>query len=734
MSLALHELIAKVQDILSSPASKSEAKALARQLLFLTVPLSHVVELYLYDNEGRPQNLEKFQMMRQIYDKTPQRLLLKCSRKTLKSTLLSNMIALNMLRYKHYKMLYIAPQELSTKYFSNNYLNIRFDSPPLKRIIQGFSRNDVFEKILQDTNSSVILRYCKEDASRIRGPAVDQLYYDECVSASTSVICEEGERKLLDLRVGDKLICFDDQRQPQQDTIKAIKSRGKRPTWRLLTKDGHSIECTSREKILTNRGWLYLAQLLPECEINRCEKAKSLKVVCSEVKPFFNGSYDDIEACTYTSNSEIASIEYIGEQDVYDVETEKYHTFFANGIAVHNCQDVSLEVLPIIKETLTLSPFKREVFAGTPLTTDNTINELWKSSSQCEWLTKCTSCNHWNGLTPENDPIKMVQLKGLCCSRCDALLDTNNGEWVEYNPGKYDLIGYHLAQPILSYFNQHPKEWSEIYKKVWGTGANKYSMGQIYNEVFGLAYDTGCKPITEEQLKKLSVIGDMDTAYQRNKHKYLFVTCGVDWGVNMDTSRTAICLGGLREDGIYEVFFARILKDFDYEKHIVEIADLVNCMGAYCACDSGPDVARGKKLADMTSWQKTQLVRYEDGLLIQQYKTPANSMHPSQNRWCLHRSDTMTFTFDMLKKEKVLFCNWEQISECLGDILNVFIEVKEGVLRQELVYRHPATKPDDFFHALNFALCQAHLLAGNPMLSAPSSTALTAEWLGGIHG
>lgn len=573
----LHALLAKAKEILSSPASKEEAKATARQLLFLSAPLSTVVETYLYDNEGRPQSLEKFQMMRAIYDGTPQRLLLKCSRKTLKSTLLSNMIALNLLRYKHYKMLYVAPQETSTKYFSNNYLNVRFESPPLKQVLRGFSRNDVFEKILEDTNSSVILRYCKEDASRIRGPATDQNIHDEV-------------------------------------------------------------------------------------------------------------------------------------------------------------QDMAFETLPIIKETMTLSPFKREIFAGTPLTTDNTINELWKTSSQCEWATKCSSCGHWNTLTPDNEPFKMVRKEGLSCSKCSTLLDTGTGEWVEFNPGSYDLIGYHLAQPILTHFNQDPREWAEIYKKVWNTGPNKYSQAQINNEVFGLAFDTGSKPITEEQLKKLSVLGNIDEVYERGRSRYLYITCGVDWGVNMDTSRTAVVIGGLREDGVYEVFFAKILKDFEYEKHIHEIAQLTNSIGAFCACDAGPDPARGKMLADQTSWQRTQLVRYEDGLLMQQYKSPPNAIHPSQNRWCLHRSDTMTFVFNQLKSGKVLFPNWEQMSECHTDILNIFVEVKEGVLRQELVYRHPASKPDDFFHALNFAVCQAHMLAGNPVLNAPSSSAVDGEWRGGVNG
>ena len=94
----------------------------------------------------------------------------------------------------------------------------------------------------------------------------------------------------------------------------------------------------------------------------------------------------------------------------------------------------------------------------------------------------------------------------------------------------------------------------------------------------------------------------------------------------------------------------------------------------------------------------------------------------------------MTFTFNLLKESKILFPNWEQMNDCHSDTLNIFVEVKEGVLRQELVYRHAPDKPDDFFHALNFAVCQAHLLAGNPVLNAPSSSAIDEAWRGGNHG
>lgn len=116
-------------------------------------------------------------------------------------------------------------------------------------------------------------------------------------------------------------------------------------------------------------------------------------------------------------------------------------------------QDISYEAIPIIRETMAMSRFKREVFSGTPLTTDNTINKLWTSSTMMEYAMRCDSCSHWNTLTEDNDPMKMIQKKGLCCAKCGNTLNSRNGEWVRFNLDETDLVGYHLAQPLLPHFN-----------------------------------------------------------------------------------------------------------------------------------------------------------------------------------------------------------------------------------------------------------------------------------------
>ena len=81
--------------------------------------------------------------------------------------------------------------------------------------------------------------------------------------------------------------------------------------------------------------------------------------------------------------------------EVYDIETEKYHTFFANGFAVHNCQDLNLEFVPQIRETLRTSDYRWENYFGTARGVENTIQVLFDESSGGEWFMKCPRCGLW---------------------------------------------------------------------------------------------------------------------------------------------------------------------------------------------------------------------------------------------------------------------------------------------------------------------------------------------------
>lgn len=561
----------KIKDTIEKLLKKKNPKStfLARQLMFSVLPPSYFVENYLYDNEGRLQKLDAFPMLKLIYDNMPQKLILKCSRKTLKSTLLSNFICLNLIRWNYFKMMYVGPQELTTKYFSSNYLPPRFESPKIKDILlKGWFKNDVFEKILDDTHSSVLFRYCSDDATRTRGPAIDCVVYDEV-------------------------------------------------------------------------------------------------------------------------------------------------------------QDIQYDQLSIIQETMAMSPYKREIFAGTPLDSTNTIDRIWKSSSQLEWMMKCEGCNHWNSLTEGNDPLKMIRPHGLSCSKCGGKISSRFGEWVSMNPSDYLLTGYHLAQPILPHFNEDPKEWREIHEKVH---SGKNDLRTVMNETFGLTYDIGSKPVTQEELVRVCTLGPQyengDTnrlsILNNNKGKYILYAMGVDWGVSMAQSRTVATLGGMRTDGVLEIIMAKIYRGFDHEAHIADIANHANGVNAFCISDSGPDPIRGIKLCELTNNKGSQLVSYRRTKMIQHFESGVYDWR--QNRWVLHRSDVISLVIRQLKAGKILFPQWGDVSEYMQDLMNVFIEVRDGLYGQELIYDHHPKQPDDAMHSLVFAMCGAYMAIGDAGLIGPSST------------
>ena len=208
-------------------------------------------------------------------------------------------------------MLYISPLEEITKGFSTKYLSPRLDSPALKKIGCSWRKDDVGFKILDETSSSILLRYAKDDASRIRGPAVDNVLVDECMSGNTNILGEQV-KKLLDLRPGDIIVSYDDQQNIKPDRIKNIRAKGKRPTWRITLTDGSFLECTSNEKILTNIGWVYFTQLLSKSEINRCQKARNFEATYKSTITSHSGN-NARRRVNPTSSSSISGIPMLSQ-------------------------------------------------------------------------------------------------------------------------------------------------------------------------------------------------------------------------------------------------------------------------------------------------------------------------------------------------------------------------------------------------------------------------------------
>ena len=69
----------------------------------------------------------------------------------------------------------------------------------------------------------------------------------------------------------------------------------------------------------------------------------------------------------------------------------------ADMLLLDEIQDILTDIIPIIEEALSHSPFKILRYSGTPKSLDNTISYYWNQfSTQNEWVVPCEGCNTWN--------------------------------------------------------------------------------------------------------------------------------------------------------------------------------------------------------------------------------------------------------------------------------------------------------------------------------------------------
>lgn len=282
---------------------------------------------------------------------------------------------------------------------------------------------------------------------------------------------------------------------------------------------------------------------------------------------------------TAPATSEIVSIEYVGEHPVYDIETEKYHTYYAGGIAVHNCQDLNPDFIDVIESTMDASDWAVRRYFGTPKTSDNLLQTLFDDSSAAEWVTPCAGCNRDNIATTAHHLMDMIQEKGPSCYKCGKLLDPATGHFEHERPElRVRFAGYHVPQAIMPFHYANPDKWLELY-----TAKTKMSPVRFLNEKCGESCDVMATLISKPDLVKASVLpwrntDNDDKELTKLVKQYPQLTLGVDWGGYgaEGVSYTAFVLLGHHTDGKIDVLRMRRLVQTtgnDYEvKRIIEMA------------------------------------------------------------------------------------------------------------------------------------------------------------------
>lgn len=135
-----------------------------------------------------------------------------------------------------------------------------------------------------------------------------------CVTGDTLIKTKNGLVQIRDLRVSEDVLTLDG----NYHKISWVGKTGEKEVWKVTAENGYSVCTTRNHKFFVEPyGWSPLSEL---SEGDRLITEKEGKFEVSKIK----------------------SIEKIGVADVFDATEPTTHSFFANGILVHNCGEVPM--------------------------------------------------------------------------------------------------------------------------------------------------------------------------------------------------------------------------------------------------------------------------------------------------------------------------------------------------------------------------------------------------------
>jgi intein/homing endonuclease len=422
-------------------------------------------------------------------------------------------------------------------------------------------------------------------------------------------------------------------------------------------------------------------------------------------------------------------------EEVFDLTVEGPENFLANGLIVSNCrgipadvicldelQDLLTDNIPVIEECASHSHMKIFMYAGTPKSLDNTIEYYWSQySTQNEWAVPChrhtyliggtTIKAHWNILSEDH-----IGEHYLICDKCQKQIIPNDdmAQWVAQNPGIMKEIpkpyeGYRIPQLMVPWL-----PWEDILQKY-----KTYPRDRFYNEVLGLSYDSGTRPLTQQDVIEncASYIKLDDASIEKvraNLASSFPIYAGVDWGTG-EGSYTLLSLGTY-VNNLFQTFYYKRFegREADPQTQLEEIISIIEKWQVRkVGCDYGggfwPNDALTRKfgMGRIVKYQYStpnQKVRWEDGL----------------KRFLVNRTEVMSDIFNAIKRRDVFrFPNWQQFKHPFGsDFLNIFSEYNEQRRMNE--YKKSPGSTDDSFHSTVLCFLVSMLDHPRPDVIAPS--------------
>jgi intein/homing endonuclease len=405
----------------------------------------------------------------------------------------------------------------------------------------------------------------------------------------------------------------------------------------------------------------------------------------------------------------------------------------ADQILIDEIQDILFFNIPVIEQCASHSAWKLFTYSGTPKSLDNTIEKYWADfSTQNEWVVPCEACGSakdkstwfWNVLG-----IKNIGKKGLICAKCGRPISAYHpdAQWAsmqpvtEQNVDRVTFEGYRVSQLMVPWI-----DWK--YDIIMNLEI--YDAAKFHNEVLGLSYDSGTRPLTQAQVKACCT----DTIHfndvlENAKKCNGGVFAGLDHGTGEASSYTVLSLGGYLE-GVFTIFFVHrfIGEDLEIRLQLEKIAALLTAVNfSICGSDYGGGF-------DRNDW----LIRNFGPLKIVKFAYAGNPKYkirwqPNLGRFIVHRTEIMSDIFNTVKYRKIRLPKWEEFrTPYAADILNIFSEYNEQIRMTQ--YKNSPGKADDTFHSILYCFLASMVVVPRPDIIIPVREGSVSFTIPSIHG
>lgn len=430
------------------------------------------------------------------------------------------------------------------------------------------------------------------------------------------------------------------------------------------------------------------------------------------------------------------------------------------GIACDECitdevQNLAIDLLPVILETLSGSSYGGiESYAGTPKSMENTMQVLWKDSSQAEWGIKCHRCGYWNIPSIEHDLEAMIgplrenisfEKPATICASCRKYIWPHTGRWIHGRPkDRWKFCGRHIPQVIMPMHYASKEKWAKLLGKQAGAGNTPRYIFE--NEVLGESSDSGSRLITETDLKRACCLPwprqltPAKAACDLDGYVARVLAC--DWGGGGEkmVSWTVFAVLGMCPDGKIDVIFAyRSLTPHEYEREgrlALGIAAEFRCQ--FIAHDytgagslhevfltqAGFPIGRIIPVAYVGTGTVSRLMTFK----------PATKQRP-RSHYQVDKSRSLLLTCEQIKNGRLRFFqdDYHDADDAgvVRDFLALVDEKKDGTKAGD-IFRiiRDVTRSDDFAQAVNIGCCALwHTTDRWPDLASVAGLEITDELL-----